>query len=366
MTFDPRVALAARCLGAGTRVTEVAGDASTRRFFRATGPKGTAILMDHGEPLPSDAPFFSNHRVLQEIGAPVPQVLDRDDPHGLVLVEDFGDVTLQRVVLSGAAVSDATAEPVAGGRVASSPDSAAGVPYLYDQACDLIALMQREAAGRLRPDDFAARHALDRERFLFEMNHFERHFIRALRGIEPTDSEAALLRTFFETLAGDCDALPRVYCHRDFQSRNLMVRDAGSGSGVRDAGSGSGGRLGLIDFQDARMGPYTYDAASLLRDSSVDLDPSLVGRLLTRLAASCALPLGIGPEEFLADFDLMALERNIKDLGTFGFLATSRGRTDYLDYVPRTIAFVRRTLFAYRRWHPFAPLLDRLILDWRP
>src|SRR6185295_2147599 len=107
------------------------------------------------------------------------------------------------------------------------------------------------------------------------------------------------------------DRLPRVYCHRDFQSRNLMV--------LR-------GQLGLVDFQDARMGPYTYDPASLLRDSSLDLRPELVTEMLDRLTRSIAHPLAAGPEEFRRDFDLMTLQRNIKDLGTFGYMATVRGR----------------------------------------
>ena len=157
------------------------------------------------------------------------------------------------------------------------------------------------------------------------------------------------LRDFYQELAEACDRLPRVYCHRDFQSRNLMVR--------------RGGGLGLIDFQDARMGPYCYDAASLLRDSSLDLEPGLVEATLTRLASTSAAPLGTGPEEFRRDFDLMALERNIKDLGTFGYMATVRGRRDYLDYVPRTLEFVRRTLMADRRWHDAHVLFDRYVFD---
>src|SRR4029077_1615625 len=113
----------------------------------------------------------------------------------------------------------------------------------------------------------------------------------------PGEDEERLLRAFYADLARECDRLPRVYCHRDFQSRNLMVR---------------GGRLGLIDYQDARMGPYTYDAASLLRDSSLDLEEDLVKEMLERLARSLDIPL----EELRRDFDLMALQRNIKDLGT--------------------------------------------------
>jgi aminoglycoside/choline kinase family phosphotransferase len=327
----PALDFIARSVGPGAATAEVAGDASTRRFFRVTPREGglTSILIVHGEPLPPDAPLFSNHRILSAIGAPVPAILASDAPNGLVLVQDFGDLSLQKRVTATSGPGDA--------------------PSLYAGCCDLIVLMQELAPGAMRPDDFAARHALDRDRFLFELGHFETHFIRGLRGLEPGASEAALLHAFFEELAGACDRLPRVYCHRDYQSRNILVREDG--------------RLGLIDFQDARMGPYVYDAASLLRDSSLDLEAGLVSEMLARLSRASNTALAIGPEEFRRDFDRMALQRNIKDLGTFGYMATVRGRPDYLAYVPRTQASVRRALAADRLWHDVYGLMEKVALD---
>jgi len=325
--LDRGLALARKSLGPAATLTEVAGDASTRRFYRAAAGRSTAILMAHGGPLAPAAPLFTNHRILAAIGAPVPRLIDRDEAAGLVLVEDLGDLTLQRHLDSA---------------------GAGAAPPLYRQACDLIALLQGRAPAAMRPDDFAAKNVLDKERFLFELDHFHRHFIRGLRGLTPTPSEEALMRRFYDDLAGACDRLPRVYCHRDFQSRNLMV---------------VGDRLGLVDFQDARMGPYTYDAASLLRDSSLDLDPGLVREMLGGLARSIAAPLGIGPEEFGRDFDLIALQRNIKDLGTFGYMATERGRRDYLAYIPRTQNAIRRMVAQDRRWHHVHPWIERFVLD---
>jgi hypothetical protein len=329
MSMDREIAFARTFLGPDATLTQIAGDASTRRFYRARGKASTAILIAHGEPLPNDAPFFGNHRIMEVIGLPVPALLARSEADGLVLVEDFGDVTLQQEVGGLAAV--------------------AGAGDLYDQACDLIAQMQSRAPAAIQKNDFAARNALDRERFLFELDHFQRHFIEGLRGLKPTASEAAVLKIFYEDLAASCDLQARVYCHRDYQSRNLMVVKR---------------RLRLIDFQDARMGPYTYDAASLLRDSSLDIDEELVRREIDRLSAATAARLGIGPEEFRRDFDVMALQRNIKDLGTFGFMATVRGRRDYLAYVPRTITSIRRTLVRDRRWHDAFGPVGRLVLGW--
>ena len=264
--------------------------------------------------------------MLASIGAPVPRILGSDPAHGLVLVEDFGDHTLQNHLLA--------ARPAARHREAR---------LLYGQACDLIVLLHRRGAAALRPDDFASSCSLDRERFLLELDHFHRHFIAGHRKRTPAPAEEAMLRAFYADLAGECDRLPRVYCHRDLQSRNLMVRH---------------GTLRLIDFQDGRMGPYTYDAASLLRDSSLDLDERLVGDMIVRLCRS----LDHDTDEFRHDFDLMALQRNIKDLGTFGFMATVRGRSEYLEYVPRTIRSIKDTLTRSRRYHYFYPALERCVL----
>jgi aminoglycoside/choline kinase family phosphotransferase len=317
-----------RAVGARYRVTAVAGDASTRRFYRARGRRGSVILVIHPPPLEDLAPFRSSYRILKRIGAPVPPLIAGDDRSGVVIVEDLGNTTLQRHLRTATGRSS---------RVRSG---------LYRQACDLIILLQRRAQKVTRATDFAAKNALDRERFLSELDHFHRYFTLGLHGMRPGSADAALLRRFYADLAEDCSALTRVFCHRDFQSRNLMVRR---------------GRLYLIDFQDARMGPYTYDAASLLRDSSLNVGEKLVEEMTSYLA----LRLGWGIEEFRRDFDLVALQRNIKDLGTFAFMATERGHRSYLDYVPRTLHSIRRTLVRSPRYDLIYPYLDKYVLSFR-
>lgn len=319
--------LARRTMGAHVRVAEIAGDASTRRFYRLTSGSNSVILMEHPGPLDDASPIYSNLRIMTAIGAPVPRLLDRDDAAGLVLVEDLGELTLQRFLLSRQ----------------HSPGEARD---LYRQACDLIVLFHREGMRATREGDFARRNRLDRERFLAELHHFHRYFVGRLGAEKPAGGDEAILQRFYDDLAAECDRLPGVYCHRDFQSRNLMVRD---------------GRLALIDFQDARRGPYTYDAASLLRDSSLDLDEDLVSEVVARLGEQLCLPM----EEFRRDFDLMALQRNIKDLGTFAYQATERGRREYLDYVPRTIRFIRKALLADRRYDTPYAVLERFLLRYR-
>jgi len=133
-----------------------------------------------------------------------------------------------------------------------------------------------------------------------------------------------------------------VLCHRDYHSRNLMLHD---------------GSLYIIDFQDARMGPDTYDLVSLLRDSYVDLSPQQVDGLIAYFLAHKS---GAAPDEdeFRRRFDLMALQRNLKALGTFGYMTTSRNNTVYIQYIPRTVAYVKANLAKYPRFERLRSLLE--------
>ena len=120
-------------------------------------------------------------------------------------------------------------------------------------------------------------------------------------------------------------------CHRDYHSRNLMLH---------------GGRLYIIDFQDARMGPDTYDLVSLLRDSYVDFTDVEVDDLIAYFLALRKLD----GADFRRRFDLMSLQRNLKALGTFGFQTTSRRNPVYIQYIPRTLRHVRTNLERYPRF----------------
>ena len=140
---------------------------------------------------------------------------------------------------------------------------------------------------------------------------------------------------------------PRVLCHRDYHSRNLMPHR---------------GRLFWIDFQDARMGPATYDLASLLRDAYVDVPEELQEELQERFRQQ-AVP-DEGREMFRRRFELMCVQRNLKALGTFGFMASVRGNPVYLRYIPRTLGHLRRNLARHpeleRLWRTLARHLPQL------
>jgi len=220
--------------------------------------------------------------------------------------QDLGDVTLQAHL--GAA-------------------SAAEHAALYRQAVALIATLQRRGAELASAGYVPYGIAFDVEKLTWELDFFIKHFVEAYRGVVIAPAAREALRREFAVLVEELASEPRVLCHRDYHSRNLMLHDE---------------RLYIIDFQDARMGPDTYDLVSLLRDSYVDLAEQTVEELL---AYFLALQGHTGSEAaFRARFDVMALQRNLKALGTFGYQTTARRNPVYIQYIPRTLRYVRDNL----------------------
>jgi hypothetical protein len=139
-----------------------------------------------------------------------------------------------------------------------------------------------------------------------------------------------------------------VLCHRDYHSRNLMLHES---------------QLYIIDFQDARLGPDTYDIVSLLRDSYVDLTEQTVDELIAYFLALKGLT---GSErEFRRRFDVMALQRNLKALGTFGYQTTARRNPVYIQYIPRTLRYVRDNLAQQHRFGLMRELLAAHVEEFR-
>jgi aminoglycoside/choline kinase family phosphotransferase len=311
------------------RVVPLTGDASDRRYFRILVPDGPSFVLSlYAGPFEFEKLTFVNvARLLSQMPVPIPALIGHADDLGVLAQEDLGDVTLQAHL--GAATP---AEHAA----------------LYRQAVALIATLQRRGAELESPDYVPYGIAFDVEKLTWELDFFIKHFIEAYRGIvippaarEELGNEFAAL---IETLAGE----PRVLCHRDYHSRNLMLH---------------GERLYIIDFQDARMGPDTYDLVSLLRDSYVDLPEQTVNELL---AYFLALKGDSGQErDFRSRFDAMALQRNLKALGTFGYQTTARRNPVYIQYIPRTLRYVRDNLDQLPQYTRLRDILALLVEEFR-
>jgi aminoglycoside/choline kinase family phosphotransferase len=314
--------------GAGRAVVEpLSGDASTRRYFRVVHAGGaTEVLALNPEPFdPGTLPFLVVHGLLTGWGLPVPRVLAVDGARGILLQEDLGDVSLQRALVS-----------------ATEGDREAR----YREALEQLARLQREA-GRAPREAACFSLAFDVEKLGFELDFFLAHFVCGLRGAILDEASRAEIRGAFEGLVREIASWPRVLCHRDFHSRNLMLQ----------------GGLRWIDFQDARMGPATYDLASLLRDSYVSLPEDLVADLAEDFRRQ-ALP-GEAPAIFRRRLELVSVQRSLKALGTFGFMTTVRESPHYAQYVPRALANARGDLVRHRELDALRRALGRHVEELR-
>ena len=308
-----------------TTVMPLTGDASDRRYFRVLmkGDKPIVLALHQGPIEFATMPFVSVARLLQQIPVPVPAILHHSDELGVLGLEDLGDVTLQAHL--GAATP---AEHAA----------------LYRQAVSFIARMQQRGDALRSPDYPPYQSAFDVEKLTWELEFFVKYYLLAYKGAALSEARRDELRAEWTAIVNELAGEPRVLCHRDYHSRNLMLH---------------GGSLYIIDFQDARMGPDTYDLVSLLRDSYVDLTGPQVDELLAFFLALTG-DARQDEGEFRRRFDLMSLQRNLKALGTFGYMTTARNNTVYIQYIPRTLSHVKANLAKYPR---FARLWD-LLSEW--
>jgi aminoglycoside/choline kinase family phosphotransferase len=307
--------------GPDAAIVPLTGDASDRRYFRVRRSNDSIVLALHAGPITfASLPFANVAGLLSRMPIPIPAILGYADPLGIVAQEDLGDVTLQ-----------AHLHAIQAGSIAP----------LYREAVEIIERLQRRGADLAAGDYLPYGLAFDVEKLTWELEFFAKHFLEGFRGIRQDAARRAALAAEFLTIAEELAGEPRVLCHRDYHSRNLMLHRGG---------------LYVIDFQDARMGPDTYDLVSLLRDSYVDLEEELVGESIERFAAmNTRRPEPL--DAFRRRFDLMAVQRNLKALGTFGYQASVRGNTSYVRYVARTLRHVRTNLIAYPRFATLRRLL---------
>jgi aminoglycoside/choline kinase family phosphotransferase len=314
--------------GPGARVVPLTGDASDRRYFRIIPVDGPSIVLAlHAGAIEfATLPFANVAELLRLVPLPVPLVLGHSDPLGILALQDLGDVTLQAHL---------------------GADSPSHHAALYREAVALVETLQRRGA-ELRAERYIPYQvAFDVEKLTWELEFFVKYFILGYRGVALKDSERSALLEEWTAIVEELAAEPRVLCHRDYHSRNLMLSDDS---------------LYIIDFQDARMGPDTYDLASLLRDSYVDIADRELDDLI---AYFLALKGDADGKEFRRRFDLMALQRNLKALGTFGYQTITRRNPVYIQYMPRTLRYARSNLDRYPRFGRLRELLATHIEEFK-
>ncbi len=285
----------------------VAGDAGNRRYFRAVlDDSSSYILVDAPPATEKNQAFITVRGLLAEAGVGVPALHAVDLERGYLILEDLGDRLLLAELDTGS------------------------VDTRYRSAMEVLL---RIAA--IDPDTTALP-AYDEPLLAEELDRFPCWFVEALLGQARGVDELRLLEAIIGKLIANALEQPRVLVHRDFHSRNLMPQSDGS--------------LGVIDFQDAVLGPVTYDLVSLLRDCYIQWPPAQVQHWVLayrELLRSRGLLGAVDAARFLRWFDLMGLQRHIKVLGTFARLHLRDGKPAYLDDLPLVIQYVQEIAGKY-------------------
>jgi aminoglycoside/choline kinase family phosphotransferase len=299
-------------------VEEMAGGASTRRFFRAKAKSGRSAVAMY-VPLPSQElskaketgrrwPFLEVRDLLESHAIRVPQLLAEACDAGWLLVEDLGDTLAQHLE--------------------HSPEDKAA---LYQRAVRDLARAQRSL--RILPGhSIVLQRAFDADLLRWEIDHFREWALEA-RGVHLDAEQRSVFAHAADYLAGTIASWPRGFVHRDYQSRNLMVLPASDGT--HD--------LAWIDFQDAMLGPRVYDLVALLGDSYQSFDRAFVDARLAEFCQHSALDTAAQPA-ILREFDMVTVQRKLKDAGRFVFIERKNGNPSFLKFVEPTIEKARASL----------------------
>jgi aminoglycoside/choline kinase family phosphotransferase len=319
-----------------SQVMKLKGDASNRSYYRVgDGPEAAVVMVmppdasrkseeaSKGDP-PKELPFVNVHRYLERLGVRVPRILRYDEPAGMMVLEDLGDVTFEQALSQG------------------SPDE------LYGRAVDLLADLRFEAERTPDPDCLAFTRAFDEDLYEWELHHFREWGLEAWSGKTPGADERAALDAIFRRIAKELAAAPRGFTHRDYQSRNIMVK---------------AGDLVVIDFQDALQGPRQYDLVALLRDSYVELDRAFVDRMLDRYLARFEERSGeaIDAVAFKRFFDLLTVQRKLKDAARFEFIHRVKGNPGFLVSIPASLRYVKTALDAQPALSDLREIVSRYV-----
>lgn len=291
-------------------------DASFRSYYRLKTASRNFIVMDAPPTHEDCEPFVKVQKILSKQQVHVPAIHGFSAEQGFMLLDDFGQVLLLDV-LSEDSVND-----------------------LYNKAIDELLLIQSTPISNTVPE-------YNRELLSTELNLFNDWFIEKHLGLQLNEAQQEVLKSAFEILIGNALEQPQVLVHRDYHSRNIMLCD---------------GRAGIIDFQDAVIGPITYDLASLLKDCYIAWPKETVHQFielyLTKYQNKFNQELDFST--FLKWFDLMSAQRHMKAIGIFCRLNYRDGKKHYLYDIPRTMNYLLETCDNYEELSDLKQLLSEI------
>lgn len=310
-------------------VVPLTPDASTRNYFRVSWKKGKAVAAVYPEPFdPEIHPYLDVTRLFLANGIPVPDIYAVDGQNGIIVQEDLGDKQLFRVY-------------------EAAPEEECD--EYKERAVNLIAQIQKATADAYLRQSIASRLAFDEAKLSWEFDFFVEHYFGSLRNESLRHGEAAELKAELNDISAELSARPRVLCHRDFHAANLMVDHRN--------------RLRVVDHQDARMGPVTYDLVSFLLDRR-SAPPSFAELRAYRLFLLEERRLigleALDPDEFAREFRLMTIQRGLKAIGTFSYQTAVCNRSGaYEQFIQPTLCIVLQAA----DWLDRFPALRRMIRE---
>lgn len=300
-------------------------DASFRRYFRIDTDTRSLIVMDAPPSHEDCGPFIRIGQKLSAVGLNTPKILEQNLSDGFLLLNDLGEQNYFHRL--------------------QSPINDIELNHLYHDALSALVTMQTADASDLP--------VYDSQRLRDELSLFPEWYIQQHHKTELTQAEAEQLDKIFTLLVEHNAKQAQVFVHRDYHSPNLMVCD----------GERYGPNPGIIDYQDALLGPISYDLVSLVMDARTtweepqQLDWAIRYWEMAR-AANLAVPVDFA--DFHIDYEFMGLQRNLRILGVFTRLAIRDNKHHYLQHIPRVNAYVRQVATRYSAFKPLLRLLDRL------
>ena len=307
-------------------VFQLAGDASSRRYYRIVFGDESVVLMEWDPFVDNDNyPFLSVLNHFRKNKVRVPKVLAKSPEEGFVLLEDLGDLTLER-------------------KFWENQNQELVYPF-YKLAIDELIKIHYQCSANEGPcTAFAV--TFDTEKLLWEMNYGRKHLIENLSQIQLSTAEDKELKTIFNDICCILDKEPKFIAHRDYHSRNLMI---------------TLGKMRVIDFQDARLGPIQYDLVSLLKDSYVELSDSLAERLINYYLAKRTQLSPVPPPVQLAAFqeiyEIQSIQRCFKACGSFASFYNMRKDRRYLKYIKKTLNTVVKSVDKFPQYKRFNEIL---------
>ncbi|MEW6126050.1 MAG: phosphotransferase [Acidobacteriota bacterium] len=362
MTAEPSIPLSETVIGLIARslqatpervsVERVTGDASTRAYFRARANEQSLIIALYGSPfderlsgaerltlLEMDNPsarlafasdpiaYLEATALFLEAQLPVPKIIGVSGENRVIFIEDVGDARLQDWMQNR---------------------SISGVREAYQRAMQLIVKIQEATELTKQSGVICSELAFDEAKLKWELGFFFVNFVNKYLNLKLDAATSMAIQQDFKTLCADLAARPRVLTHRDYHTRNLMMKD---------------GEMFIIDHQDARMGPASYDVASFLSDPYAAIDEAIKNDMLDYfidLKSSSSQPLA-SLEAFREELHLMTVQRMVKAIGTYAYQAAVMKNEIYVSYIAPAARAALDSMHTLQRFEPLSALLEKAL-----